>query len=129
MVEANTQQRFQRAALSAEYASAYLAGLPPMSSRSLNNVRWALKWYTDCSATIILDGKLLLQWLNGRELSPTSKQAIWDRARALYRWIGENYTNPQDLPDLQPVQFGRRKTGETRGRKRASGVRLPVVRG
>jgi len=88
MVEANTQQRFQRAALSAEYASAYLAGLPPMSSRSLNNVRWALKWYTDCSATIILDGKLLLQWLNGRELSPTSKQAIWDRARALYRWIG-----------------------------------------
>jgi hypothetical protein len=119
MVEANTEQRFQRAAPSADYAADYLASLPPMTPRSLNNVRCALKWYTDCSPTVILDGKLLLQWLNGRELSPTSKQAIWDRAWALYRWIGENYTNAQDLPDLQPVQFGRRKAGETRGRKRA----------
>ena len=89
----------------------------PMLPASLYHVRWALKWYTDTTDTIVLDGAVILRWIEGLDLSSRSKQSIYNRTRNLYQWMAVTYqfAGGIELPILDPVQFGRRKKGEKRG--------------
>lgn len=118
MGEGYIGQYFQRHIPTDQYVAAYLDALPPMSPGSLRNIRWALKWFTIGAPTVVLDGHAIVRWLSRQDLAPQSMQTIYDKTRAWYKWMSQTYSGTNELPDLGPVQFGRRNRGEKRGRKK-----------
>ena len=57
----------------------------------------------------------LIRFVENEPLSHHSKGNLWDTVRDFYRWIKD--TQDPLTPVLPPINFGRRRAGEKRGRQ------------
>ena len=82
--------------------------------------RWALGCLYRAYPTLPRVLVVLIQFVETEPLrSGNSKRNLWNTIRAFYSWIKE--TQDPLAPALPPVNFGRRRAGEKRGRQRGQG--------
>ena len=84
---------------------------------TVKKYRWALGCLYRVYPTLPRVTSVLIRFVEDEPLrSHNSKRNLWNTMRAFYSWIKE--TEDPLAPELPPVNFGTRRAGEKRGRKR-----------
>ena len=87
------------------------------AENTIRKYRWALDCLERVYPTLPRVTADLIRFVTDEPLdSDNSKRNMWNTIRDFYAWVKE--TEDALVPELPPINFGRRRAGEKRGRKR-----------
>lgn len=105
----------------ADLADAFLEGKAARcAENTIRKYRWALGCLERVYPTLPRVNSDLIRFVGQEPLSGNSKRNLWNTIRDFYFWVKE--TEDALVPELPPVDFGRRRAGEKRGRRRLGSV-------
>jgi len=103
------------------YLEAKKAKRPPLSPRTIDNCKWAIKWLSDCYEHFPTHPDQVSRFVAAQKhLKPSTKQVLYDILRDFYGWTRTYSARAgKEIPEMPTVSFGGRKRGKGRPRVRA----------